>query len=575
MVEKTPAKDHSTNDYYRELVDLLNKYSDSYYNHNKSLVSDQKFDILYRELVSLEKQHPEWVLPNSPTKRVGAEPPPEFEKKAHVYKMYSLDKAFIPADLTAFHTRCLNVAKNTNIKLSYYVDSKIDGLSCDLFYKQGKLVLALTRGDGKIGEDVTANAYRIQNIPQRITSTMPTYVHGEIVVHKADFHIVNREREKQGLPTFSNLRDYASESLRQRNPDVTAQRHLRFYAWRYMVPGQPMTYEHQAEMLSCHGFSLPKAKVCYDPKDIMSYITTVAKERSFFTYEVDGMVIKVNHPEIRKLLGENEHDPNWAIAWKFESSGYSSVVTEIAWKATRNNVLLPVLKIHPVYMNGVRYDTLILNNVQTLLRLNAGVGAKVKISRHGGMIPKITEVITPGAEIVLPGICPFCGQQLTKSDTDLLCTNDDCPEVFAAWLKYMVSKDCLDVKGISDTFIREAISSKTISKFEDLFNLVDNKSELLKTDDLVTLITRFRNVNLFEAFMCLNIPGMGRAMASKLAMTVGSLPKLVERLENDKELDFLTLSSSIKQELRNWYQVPAHVKRLKFLVGLQLRHLKK
>lgn len=559
---------------YRALVTYLNQCSQSYYKDNKSLIPDQEFDVLYNQLTQFEIDHPDCIAVDSPTQKIGTDPATGFKKQAHVYTMMSLAKAYTPDDLKKFNQRCLRAAQAHKRPLRYYVDGKMDGLSCDLVYDEGRLVTAITRGNGHVGEVVTDNVANVPNIPQRIAATGRVFVHGEIVVHKADFTIINRKREKDGLPPFSNPRNYASGSLRQRDPNVVADRNLRFYAWKYIEPHKRYTYEQQIDILTRYGFSLPKGKMCDNLKEAMEFVATLGNERNLLTYEIDGVVIKVDDPQLRSYLGANSHDPFWAIAWKFEASGSSTEILDIVWQIGRSGKLTPVAKISPAYVSGIRITSVSLANAATVEKLGVGIGAKVKVVRQGDVIPKIAEVLATGSPVSIPDKCPCCGAPLTRNGSDIYCTNKACSGIFGQKLQYLIGKDCLDMKGLGPSFIHEAVVSGTITKFSDLFAPIENKSADLNTDALLALTKRARNINFFEAILCLGIPGIGRAQASKLAIMTKSLSNLAKMLADPEQLSYLTLTQSAKQSLADWYRDPHNATMLHDLISLNLPKLR-
>lgn len=552
-----------TKEEYLKYTALLKRASDAYYNKNTSLMSDADWDALFDKVSACEKLNPSWVVKDSPTQVTGVKVKNDFTKIAHPVRMFSLSKVTSQEQLEKFLKRFANFKDQGK---TFYCDYKMDGLSCDLIYKQGKLVLALTRGDGIQGEDVTKNAYEILNIPQHTQVKANFYVRGEVVVHKVDFLQYNQSLAVTGQPPFSNPRNYASGSLRQLDPKVTYKRMLKFYAWELVVPGKSLDVATQIEHLNNLGFSLPYGKLCTGFNDIINFINETAKKRPNLPYEIDGVVIKQNNPEIQKTLGANNHDPLWATAWKFEARGAETTIESISWNIGRTGKLTPVAKIKPILVDGVSIDNVNLANAGNIEKHKFGPKCIVRVVRSNDVIPKITEVIKEGEYSGLPTVCPFCGKPLTRISSDLYCTNEECSEIFIAQLRYLFGKDVLNIKGLGDSFVRELVTSKTVSKLTDLFKVVEVKSKAIKQEDLNRIIGTISSMDLLTTLLFLGIPGLGRALASNIAMNLGSLERLKEVLSDPLEFKYLTVTQAIKNQLQNWYKKKQHQDLLDFLI---------
>lgn len=561
---------------YLDLVAKLNSYSEAYYNHNSSPISDEQYDALYRQLEYIERVNPNFVSKDSPTQRVGVVPDGVFAKVKHPIRMYSLSKIRTEKELRKFYKRFSELRHDLgrNVVDKYYLDYKMDGLSCDLVYTDGKLSLAITRGDGKVGEDVTQNALNIRNIPPYLNTHKNLIVHGEVVVHKSVFNNINRAREERGLVPFSNPRNYASGSLRQINPKVTRERGIMFYAWSLFVPGKKLTCEDQMEHLAKLGFNLPYGTLCSNVEEMLAMISDTIRKRPDLPYEIDGVVIKQNDPDVHKALGWNEHDPLWATAWKFAADGTETTIERISWNVGRTGKVTPLAHLDPININGVNIDTVTLYNAAKVEATKIGPGAKVKVIRSGDVIPKIENVIKSGTYQGIPDKCPICGQPLTRVSNDLFCTNPDCNGILASTLQYIVGKDVLDIKGIGESFIKEAINSGTITSLKDLLIPIDNKSSLLKQSDLDKLVLRARSMNLLELLMFIGVPSMGRSVAGKLAITLGSLKRLRETLADERKVNLLTVTKSVKDNLNAWYKSDRNKDLLAYIDSLDLEKLR-
>ena len=561
---------------YLALVKDLNRHNFLYHEKNAPEISDAEYDQLYRSLVDIEKRFPDWIVRDSPTQRVGQASTNKENKVRHPIRMYSLDNVFTIPELRRFYKRFADLRREfTAAEVDkFYVDCKMDGLAVDLIYREGKLIRALTRGDGIAGEDVTANAYMIPNIPKRVRTKRTLYVHGEVVVHRADFHAVNRERESKGLKPFATPRNYAAGSLRQNDPEVTKKRLLKFYAWELFVPDKGfLTQESQAEALQQLGFNIPTGFMAYSFEEVISFINEISRIRNDLPYDIDGAVIKQNRIEYRKALGWNNHSPLWATAWKFTAEGAETTIERIYWSMGRTSKLTPMAKLKPVNIDGVMISDVTLHNAGLLEEKRIGPGARVRIIRSGDVIPKINEIITPGAYLGIPDKCPFCESPAIRVGTDLQCTNTMCSEILVAALKFIAGKEALDVKGIGESFIREAVKSKTITSIGDLFSPIISRSASLSQDLLDTFVARARNVNMMELLTILGISRMGRAMAGKITMEVFNVEGLIALLEDSEKMRLLpAIGDPIKNSMLTWYAHPENRTLLHTIRDLHLPH---
>lgn len=560
---------------YKELVDTLNHHIVLYYEKNKPEISDAEYDAMYKKLVELEESHPELIIPDSPTQKVGHVASTNFKKVKHTYRMYSLDNVFNTTELKKFYHRFTALRKDAPTDDVYYVDCKMDGLAIDLQYVDGIIAKAITRGNGIEGDDVTDNAMTIANIPKRIRTSATTFVRGEIVVHRTDFYAVNREREAAGLKTFSNTRNYAAGSLKQIDPKITAERHLRFYAWELIVVGKRrMCIDEQMTTCIKLGFNVPKGAVANSLEEIIGAINDIARERSKLPYDIDGAVVKHNHPDFQKVLGFNNHGPLWATAWKFSPDGAETTIETIEWRIGRTGVLTPVAHIKPVTINGVVVSAVTLDNASTVHSKQIGIGAKVRVVRSGDVIPKIVEIEKPGKFEGVPAKCPYCGGAVVVEGADARCTNRDCKDRFKAQLRYIFGKDLFDVKGVGKEFIRAAVDSGTITSLRDIFLPLESKDPKNVSQELLdTMVTRARDVNFMELLMLIGIDGLGRAAAGKLAMEAEDIDGLLNLMQHPEIMQQLPIFNAIKQNTLEWYKVEGNADFLVYIRNLKLPSL--
>lgn len=562
-----------TKDDYVAKVESLKHHCYLYYVLDDSTISDEEYDKLFHEVKDIEEQHEDWILPDSPTQVVGGVDNKR-KKFKHPVRMYSLENVFDNNDLTKFFKRFVPLKREVGSAIeNFYCDYKMDGLALDLIYVRGKLKAAITRGNGIEGEDVYANAYVVPNIPKHISSLELTCIRGEIVVHKSDFFAYVRECEKNKQPVPSNMRNYAAGSLRQLDPNITAERMLKFYAWELIMPNDSMLYrDEQATKLTELGFNTPGGKLCCSKEEIVSFINDTARKRADLPYGIDGVVIKQNDPTFCQHIGWNNHAPLWATAWKFKADGADTNVTEIRWRVGMTGKLTPVAQLKPVTIDGVTVSAVTMYNAKFVEENKIGIGAHIRVIRSGDVIPKITEVITIGRYKGLPDTCPICGEPLQKTDKELICENHKCPGIFKAFLSYLVGKDVLDIKGIGPMAVNAIVDGKVATSFIDLFTQLDAKGEVSQ-DVLDKLVMRVRKINLRELLMVLGIPGMGRAIASKITAEVETIKGLKLNLEDPELFRLLPVNDATKLNLKAWYNKEHNKVLLQQIIDLDLPYL--
>lgn len=557
---------------YHKLVEIVRHHNHLYHVVDKPVITDEAYDIIFHKLKDVEEQHPDWIVQDSPTQTVGAIG--GVRKYRHPIRMYSLSNVFNEEQLKKFLKRfsALRSAYSSAEVDQFYCDCKMDGLAVSLMYRDGKLTLALTRGDGTVGENVTENIKMIANIPMRVKTRHTLLVRGEVVVHKVDFYAANRRQLELGKEPFSNPRNYASGSLKQKDPRITGERNLRFYAWELIVPDRKnISVEEQIQKLIELGFNIPQGKMCYSFDEIMSFIHEVERIRNDLHYQIDGVVIKQNTKKFQQELGWNNHDPLWATAWKFTSEGSITKITGITWSMGRTGKLTPIASLEPVSIGGVTVKNVTMNNADYVQNNQLGIGASIIVIRSGDVIPKISEILQPGKFEPLPVKCPYCGEPTIKFEADIKCINPYCPEILYAILKYIFSKEILDLHGFGDQFARDMVDTRTITSFRDLFAPMETKdSKKVPQESLNTLTSRLREINLMKLLMILGISKMGRAIAGKIAIEVGNLQGFKHVLEDTTELQQMPVNPSIKISMQDWYTVEYNRQLLDYLCGLEL-----
>lgn len=553
-----------THDEYLEKVEYLNKLCYEYHVNNKSLIPDTEYDQLYKSVKDYEDSTND-IAENSPTQRVGEDIPKN--KVKHVYQMYSLENAFDEEDMK----RYLKRFKNLKDADEFYVDCKMDGLSAELVYERGELIRCVTRGNGIYGEAVTPNAYKISNLPVYIKYAEPIVVRGEVVVSKKTFDEINSDRSAHGLPLFSNCRNYAAGSLRQDDPNVTAKRNLMFYAWDVKVKGSKLKHDQCMKVLEKLGFNIPKGGyVCHSLEEIMNSIYDIGKQRDSLPYDIDGVVIKQNNIDLYKEVGWNRHAPLFSIAYKFKASGSNTTITEIKWNIGRTGKLTPVAIINPININGANIGKVTLNNASYVENNKIGVGTKITVIRSADVIPKISEIIESNGYKGLPDVCPYCGKKLTRVSTDLRCTNKECKGKLIALLKFVIGKDVLNVKNIGESFITEAVNSKTITKLIDIFGIMESKSKSVPQESLDKLYLAAKNIEMIQLLVMLGIPGFSKVIASKVVSDVRHIASVHELFQSEPAMRQFGLSKSVIAHIKEWYADPDNVALLNALEAANL-----
>lgn len=564
-----------TKEMYQQLVADLKKHAALYHKDFAPVITDAEYDSMFHAARLMEKDHPEWIDATSPTQTVGADDSVNgFRTMHHVINMYSLENLFSIADLRRFYKRFADLRHQDSIESvdQYYCDYKMDGLSLELIYSRGRLVTALTRGDGEKGTDVTLNAFAIANIPKFIRIKSTVSIQGEVVVHKSDFYAFNREQERKKQECFSNPRNYAAGSLRQLDPEVTKSRILRFYAWSFfpLDAKVPLPREEQIKYLITFGFNTPGGILCRTLEEITSFINETARIRSSLPYEIDGVVIKQNTSKYQQALGWNNHAPLWAAAWKFTANGADTVIRDILWSIGRTGKLTPVASIRPVTLNGVTISECSLYNADYIERNKVGINARVHVIRSGDVIPKIETFITQGKFQGIPTECPCCHQPLTRIGTDIRCQNHQCPGVFSSFIQYIVSKDVLNIKGIGPACVEELLRAGAITSLVDLFTPIVSPNKKVPQELLDKLVTRMQNINMLELLMILGIENMGRALAMKLAAEVETVQGFIDLFHDELHFRSILVNEAMKRNLRKWYDDPYNRELLEKIRDLHL-----
>ena len=457
-----------------ELVSLLNRYAHEYYTKDAPSVSDSEYDQLYRELVSLEEQYPNEILPESPTHRVGGKVLDGFEKYQHQYPLYSLQDAFSRAELVAFDERVRKEFPDA----SYLCELKIDGLSISLAYENGILVAGATRGDGSIGENITENLKRVKDIPLTLPEPLTITVRGECYMPKASFDAVNQLRQENGEAEFANPRNAAAGTLRQLDTSVVAKRNLATFLYQEASPTSEATQENVLQKLSQLGFSVNEKRVLASTIDqVWDFIEKVGQERDKLPYEIDGIVIKVNHLAAQEELGFTVKAPKWAIAYKFPAEEKEAQLLSVDWTVGRTGVVTPTANLTPVQLAGTTVSRATLHNVDYIREKDIRKDDTVIVYKAGDIIPAVLRVVegkrVSDEHLDVPSKCPSCQSDLLhfEDEVALRCINPLCPAQIMEGLAHFASRDAMNISGLGPAVVEKLFAKDLVRDVAGIYRL--------------------------------------------------------------------------------------------------------
>ena len=517
----------------RELVDVLNKYATEYYVLDAPSVDDKVYDRIYDELRALEEKTGQ-VLVDSPTRRVGGEPVSAFKKHEHIKRLYSLDKSVSPEELAAFDERVKKVGEPV-----YTVEYKFDGLTMCLTYENGVFTRATTRGNGIIGEDVTAQALTIKTFPLRIDCGGVVEVQGEAVIRLSVLEEYNRTATEQ----LKNARNAAAGAIRNLDPKITEKRHpeIIFYNVNYMSDGEFSSQVEIFDFLKRNGFKVfDFLRICKNLDEVKAAVAEIETGRKNIDVLTDGAVIKVNQVALREKLGYTDKFPRWAMAYKFEAEEVETTLKKIVWQVGRTGKLTPLGIVAPVDIGGATVRKATLNNYGDILRKKVRIGSAVLIRRSNEVIPEILGAVgnfNEGQEIEKPTECPYCGASLVEEGANLFCPNRDCRPRVVARLSNFASKEGMNIDGFSEKTAGQLFDDLQIDKFSDLYKLTAEKLVDLegfkerKAENLISAIEKSKRVPLANFIFALGIEGVGKKTAKDLARIFGNVKDLANAEE--------------------------------------------
>ena len=533
----------------RQLIQLLAQHNHAYYVMDQPTIADSEYDQLFHQLKALEQQYPELIQSDTPTDKVGGTPLPKFENMTHTVPMLSLGNVFHQEDLLAFARRIEE--RLPNQKIQYDVELKFDGLAISLWYENGILIRAVTRGDGETGEVITQNVKTIRNLPKVLSSDQVAVpqlleVRGEVLIPKAGFNKLNAENEAKGEKTFANPRNAAAGSLRQLDPNVAASRPLAFYAYgiAQCEPDHGLSSMSESlNWLTHFGFAVGERHfICDSIQQVQQKYEQINAERPNLSVEIDGMVIKVDDLKQQQQLGFLSREPRWATAYKFPAVAALTTVENIDWQVGRTGALTPVARLNPVAVGGVTVSNVTLHNIGEIHRLDVRIGDTVSVYRSGDVIPKVEKVwpeFRPANAVAvdLPANCPVCdspvvmpeGEALARCSGGLYCAAQRIEAI-----RHFVSRKALDIEGLGDRWVESLLHLNLLNDVADIYSLHQHREQLLTIEkmgeksvqNLFDAIENSKKTTLASFIYALGIRGVGETTARMLANTFQTLAAL-------------------------------------------------
>lgn len=517
----------------------LDRWAEDYYSKDAPEVEDHVYDQNYNRLLELEAEFPQIVTPDSITQRVGGQINSDFSKVEHEIPMLSMGDVFSKEELKEFDQR---MQKLVGHPVAYNVELKIDGLSLSLEYTDGKLTRASTRGHGSVGEDVTANARYIKDIPQVLPEKITTEVRGECYMSKEAFASLNKERDEKGEAVFANPRNAAAGSLRQLNAQVTKKRDLSTFIYTWVNPPKDITSQHQAiQEMSKLGFHTNQTgKKLSSMDEVFDFIDEYTKKRDSLAYGIDGIVLKVDELSLQQELGNTVKVPRWEIAYKFPPEEQETVVRDIEWTVGRTGVVTPTAVMDPVQLAGTTVSRAVLHNADLLKQKDVRIGDTVLLHKAGDIIPEISKVILSkrpkdSKPYEIPTLCPSCGQELVhlEGEVALRCINPSCPAQVEEGIIHFASRTAMDITGLGPKIVKQLIAKDLVHNVADLYHLTAadlSQLDHFKEKSINNLLTAIENSkkNSVELLITgLGIDHVGAKAAKLIAQKFKNLSKIM------------------------------------------------
>lgn len=522
-----------------QLRELLDYHSKRYYEMDSPEIEDYEYDMMLRELEEIEAKYPELITPDSPTHRVGGKADGQFSPVEHKVPMESLQDAFSYEEIYAFDKRVRSAVNNP----IYIVEPKIDGLSVSLEYENGLLIRGSTRGDGRTGEDVSANLRTVRSIPLKINSPLPFIeVRGEVYMPKEVFDELTREQELNGEKTFKNPRNAAAGSLRQKNPKITAKRKLDIFLFNIQqIEGKELTgHKESLDYIKELGFNtVPFYTECNSIENVIEEIEKIGNMRGSLPFDIDGAVVKVNSFYQREMLGSTSKFPKWAVAFKYPPEEKETTLVDIEINVGRTGVLTPTAVFEPILLAGTTVSRATLHNQDFINEKGISIGDRIVVRKAGDIIPEVLSVAyhNPDNEIYhIPEICPSCSGKVTREEGEvaLRCCNPDCPNQLLRNLIHFCSRDAMDIEGLGTAVLEIFVEKGLIKTAADIFTLdkekiaeIDRMGEK-SAENLINAANKAKNNDLSRLIYALGIRHIGQKAGKLLSDKFGSMQKLID-----------------------------------------------
>ena len=548
-----------------------------YYVLDAPEITDAEYDRMMVRLRELEARYPDSIPADSPTQRVGGRASSQFTEVRHLEPLLSLGNVFSAEELRAFDER-VRSGLPAGSKVEYVMEPKIDGLACSLIYENGKLVRAATRGDGVVGENVTANVRTIRSIPLTLKvpegEAVPELldVRGEVYMPRQAFMRLNEQRAERGESEFANPRNAAAGSLRQLDPQVTASRSLSFFAYYLVGEGAQPKHSESLALLARYGFKVSENyKVVENIDEAIKYIGDFNELRQGLSYDTDGAVIKVNDVYQQRILGATGKDPRWATAYKYPPEQAETTLEDIDWRVGRTGVLTPTAVLTPVKLSGSVISRATLHNEDFIRAKDIRIGDRVVINKAGEIIPEVLRVVIEKRtgdekEVEIPGVCPECGWRVERQGEEaaIRCTNPHCPALGREGLIHFVSRDAMNIDGCGPSVINALLDAGLVRDAADLYSL--RKEDLLKlermgeksADNLLTALAESKKNELDKLLFALGIRHVGAKVARILATEFGSMEKL-QQAQPEELAQIRDIGDKIAESAVTWLNVPANI----------------
>lgn len=548
-----------------------------YYVLDAPEITDAEYDRMMVRLRELEARYPDSIPADSPTQRVGGRASSQFTEVRHLEPLLSLGNVFSAEELRAFDER-VRSGLPAGSKVEYVMEPKIDGLACSLIYENGKLVRAATRGDGVVGENVTANVRTIRSIPLTLKvpdgETVPELldVRGEVYMPRQAFMRLNEQRAERGESEFANPRNAAAGSLRQLDPQVTASRSLSFFAYYLVGEGAQPKHSESLALLAHYGFKVSENyKVVENIDEAIKYIGDFNELRQGLSYDTDGAVIKVNDVYQQRILGATGKDPRWATAYKYPPEQAETTLEDIDWRVGRTGVLTPTAVLTPVKLSGSVISRATLHNEDFIRAKDIRIGDRVVINKAGEIIPEVLRVVVEKRtgdekEVEIPSVCPECGWRVERQGEEaaIRCTNPHCPALGREGLIHFVSRDAMNIDGCGPSVINAMLDAGLVRDAADLYSL--RKDDLLKlermgeksADNLLAALAESKKNELDKLLFALGIRHVGAKVARIMATEFGSMEKL-QQAQPEELAQIRDIGDKIAESVVTWLNVPANI----------------